>query len=105
MAEVQRPAPVRATPSGPDSYVVPKPVDSPYGIAPSLTMAATLASAVPVAVNGGYAFAYGDPAGRDKILEKAATVSPHACRIRRFRCGPNRADSESEARFHATHHP
>jgi negative regulator of sigma E activity len=38
MAQVQRPAPVRATPSGPDSYVVPTPVNSPNAM-PSAELA------------------------------------------------------------------
>lgn len=38
MAQVQRPAAVRATPSGPDSYVVPTPVNSPNAM-PSAELA------------------------------------------------------------------
>jgi negative regulator of sigma E activity len=38
VAQVQRPAPVRAAPSGPDSYVVPRPVDAPNAV-PSAELA------------------------------------------------------------------
>ncbi|MCW5697923.1 MAG: hypothetical protein KIS96_14480 [Bauldia sp.] len=42
--------------------VKPVPVATPYGIAPALGLAATLANGTPVAVDGGYAFAYGSGA-------------------------------------------